>query len=94
MTMTKYLICGCGQQVNIADKNPGDVVACPGCGSQMPVSGNSPEEFARLLAETRNMPGMFVNVRLNDDAPASKEQPVPQPKSSWFGRMLRKLGLG
>jgi hypothetical protein len=94
--MSKYLLCDCGQQTDTADKRPGDVVVCPGCGARMPIPGDSPEEFARQLMGTADRPGVFAHVQLNDNsgpprktASASQREPV-----GWFRRLLRRLGLG
>jgi hypothetical protein len=95
--MANFMLCACGQQVDTADKQPGDVVVCPGCGCNMPISGASPEEFARQLAETANKPGMFAHIQLDDtgSTPQRAETSPPQPEpAGWFRRLLRRLGLG
>jgi hypothetical protein len=95
--MANYLLCGCGRQVDTADKPSGEVVVCPGCGSHMPIPGDSPEDFMRQLAGTANKPGVFAHVQLDNHgrAPEPAGTPLPQPKAaSWFRRLLRRLGLG
>src|SRR5947209_19987167 len=95
--MGNFVLCGCGRQVDTADKRPGEVIVCPGCGSHMPIPGDSPEEFVRQLAATPNRPGVFAHVQLDDagsppepaGAPGARTQPA-----GWFRRLLRRLGLG
>ncbi|MFO0969499.1 MAG: hypothetical protein U0793_28410 [Gemmataceae bacterium] len=88
--MANYLMCGCGRQVDSADKKPGDVVVCPGCGCRMPIPGQSAEEFVRQLLATPDRPGVFAHVQLDDAKP-----PESKPEAAgWFRRLLRRLGLG
>jgi hypothetical protein len=95
--MANFLMCGCGQQVDTVDKRPGDVVVCPGCGSRMPIPGDSPEDFARQLLATPDRPGVFAHVQLNDGGGTAQGAPAPPPQpkpAGWFRRVLRRLGLG
>ena len=85
--MANFVMCGCGQQVDTADKRPGEVVVCPGCGSHMPIPGESTEDFVRQLAAMPNRPGMFAHVQL-DNRGGTPE------RAGWFRRLLRRLGLG
>jgi hypothetical protein len=94
--MANFVLCGCGRQVDTADKRPGEVVVCPGCGSQMPIPGGSPEEFVRQLAATPNKPRVFAHVQLDDAGSAPQGAGVPDRRTEpagWFQRLLRQLGL-
>lgn len=95
--MTNFVMCGCGHQVDTANKRPGDVVVCPGCGSSMPIPGDSPEEFVRQLAATPNRPGIFAHVQLDDDGSSSERAGTPASRSEpagWFRRLLRRFWRG
>jgi hypothetical protein len=95
--MANFVMCGCGQQVDTADKRPGEVVVCPGCGSRMPIPGESTEDFVRQWAATPNRPGVFAHVQLNDggSTPERAGGPGPRPeRAGCFRRLLRRLGLG
>jgi hypothetical protein len=96
--MANYVLCDCGRQVDTADRRPGEVVVCPGCGSKMPIPGDSPEEFLRQLAATPDRPGVFAHVQLNDaGSPPVRAEKTPDGQSQpdgWFRRLLRRLGLG
>ena len=87
--MANFVMCGCGHQVDTANKQPGEVVVCPGCGSRMPIPGDSTEEFVRQLAATPGRPGVFAHVQLDDGG-----SPAPRPEpGGWFRRLLQRLGL-
>lgn len=88
--MSNFLLCGCGQRVDTADKRPGDVVVCPACGGEMPIPGDSPDEFVRQLLAS-NTPGVFAHVQL--DTPTPAPAPPAEPVG-WFRRLRRRLGLG
>ncbi len=94
--MANYVICGCGRQVDTANKRPGDVVACPNCGSQMPIPGESTADFLRSLAATPNRPGVFAHVQLDDGGSTERAKaPASAPERvGWFRGLLRRLGLG
>src|SRR5262245_39811938 len=93
-TMANFILCGCGSQVDTANKRPGEVVVCPGCGSRIPIPGDSTEEFVRQLAAMPDRPGVFAHVQLDNagspqaGAPDHREEPA-----GWFRRLLRRLGL-
>ena len=86
--MSNFLLCGCGQRVGTADKRPGDVVVCPACGGEMPIPGDSTDEFVRQLL-TGNTPGVFAHVQLDTPPPVP-----PQKPEGWLRRLRRRLGLG
>jgi len=94
--MANFVLCGCGRQVDTADRRPGDVVVCPGCGSRMPIPGESPEEFVRQLAATPDRPAVFAHVQLNDGGSPPQRPGAPAPRTEpagWFRRLLRWLRL-
>jgi hypothetical protein len=97
IAMANFVLCGCGSQVDTADKRPGEVVVCPGCGSSMPIPGDSPEELVRQLLATPDRPGVFALVQL-DDVGSPPQRPGsagrPTKPAGWFQRLLRRLGLG
>jgi hypothetical protein len=95
--MANFVMCGCGRQVDTADKRPGEMVVCPGCGSRMPIPGDSPEEFLRQLAATPNRPEIFAHVQLDDVGSPPERAGGPEGRTGragWFQRLLRRLGLG
>jgi hypothetical protein len=94
--MANFVMCACGGQVDTADKRPGDVVVCPGCGCRMPIPGDSPEEFLRQLAATPDRPGVFAHVQLHDASNPAQRPGAPDRRTEpagWFQRLLRRLGL-
>jgi hypothetical protein len=87
MTMANFLLCGCGHQADTANKRPGETVECPGCGSHMPIPGDSTDDFVRQLMAEPNRPGIFAHVQLDKAEPQGSQD-------GWFRRLLKRLRLG
>jgi hypothetical protein len=82
--MSKFLLCECGERIDVPDAQPGQVVECPSCRRKLPIPLPSPEDFLRQM-QAPGSPGVFAYVQLKDegDAPASAAKQQEKPVGWW-----------